>query len=267
MSRKATEPGMLADVDVERYLERIGLTERPPVSLIGLTLLQRAHLAAVPFENLDVVAGIEVRTDLSWSLDKVIGRRRGGWCFELNGAFAALLRSLGFSVLQLGAAVLFDGPNKVVDHLALEVGLDKTYLVDVGFGDCFIVPLDLNRRGPQVDPAGTFEFIDSSQGTTLTRHDGDGVPVPQYRFRRIHHELDEFEGASERLRTDDSLDWKSKPFATRLLDSSVDGSADRITLKRNRTTRQSNGQSVDTPVAESEWNSTLTELFDMDSPL
>ena len=257
----------MSDGAVERYLARIGLDEVPSVDLFGLTLLQRAHLATVPFENLDVVAGIEVRTDTAWSLDKVIDRRRGGWCFELNGAFAALLRALGFPVLQLGAAVLFDGPNKIVDHLTLEVSLDKTYLVDVGFGESFIAPLDLNVRGPQVDPAGTFEFIDSSQGITLTRHDAEGIPVPQYRFRRIHHELSEFDGASERLRTDPSLDWSSKPFATRLLDAAVDGSADRITLKRNRTTVLSGDTTTDTPVDEADWADTLAELFEMNSPL
>ncbi len=252
---------------VDRYLTRIGLVARPSVDLVGLTKLQRAHLATVPFENLDVVAGIEVRTDTEWSIDKIVNGGRGGWCFELNGAFSALLSALGFTVLQLGAAVLFDGPNKIVDHLTLEVSLDRAYLVDVGFGDSFISPLDLNVRGPQLDPAGTFEFIDSSQGTTLTKHDTQGIPVPQYRFRRIHHELAEFDAASERLRTDPELDWSKKPFATRLLDAAVDGSADRITLKRDRTTTTTATTETNTPISADEWNATLGELFDMASPL
>lgn len=255
------------DVDIERYLQRIGLTEAPTVDLAGLTLLQRAHLTTVPFENLDVVAGVEVRTDVAWSLDKVVNRGRGGWCFELNGAFGALLRALGFDVLNLGAAVLFDGPSKIVDHLTLEVGLDRTYLVDVGFGESNIAPLDLNVRGPQIDPAGTFEFIDSSEGVTLTRHDAEGIPLPQYRFRRIHHELGEFDEASNRLRTDPSLDWSSKPFATRLLESSSDGSNDRVTLKRNRVTTTTDGVEDESPVSEAAWNDTLAELFNMSSPL
>ena len=255
------------DVDVERYLQRIGLSEMPTVDLAGLTLLQRAHLTVVPFENLDVVAGVEVRTDAAWSIDKVVNRGRGGWCFELNGAFGALLRALGFDVLQLGAAVLFDGPSKIVDHLTLEVGLDRSYLVDVGFGESFISPLDLNVRGPQIDPAGAFEFIDSSEGLTLTRHDAKGVPVPQFRFRRTHHDLAEFDDASNRLRTDPSLDWSSKPFATRLLEASVDGSDDRVTLKRNRLTTKTGGVEDETPVGKAEWNATLTKLFNMASPL
>lgn len=253
--------------DVDTYLERIGLDTAPSVDLAGLTLLQRAHLATVPFENLDVVADVPVRTDLAWSIPKVVDRRRGGWCFELNGAFGALLRRLGFEVIQLGAAVLLDGPNAMIDHLALEVSLDRSYLVDVGFGESFIAPLDLNLAGPQSDPAGTFELLNSSQGMTLTWHDESGVPVPQYRFKRVHHDLSDFEKASMKLATDPWLAWSTKPFATRLLDSNVDGTAQRVTLKRNRTTVHGDGESTEEPVAKGDWNRVLTELFDMDSPL
>ncbi len=254
-------------LDLDAYLTRIGLHTRPSADLAGLTLLQRAHLATVPFENLDVVAGVDMRTDLAWSIPKVVERRRGGWCFELNGAFAALLRSLGFDVLQLGAAVLLGGPNRVIDHLALEVSLDRTYLVDVGFGESFIAPLDLNVAGPQEDPAGTFEFINSSQGTTLTWHDAAGVPVPQYRFKRIHHELADFDTASARLATDPTLDWSNKPFATRLIDASVNGSAQRVTLKRDRQTLHGEGEPVDQPVEADDWDGVLLDLFGIESPM
>lgn len=256
---------MSQEVDVEAYLERIGLSEPPPVDIDGLTQLQRAHLATVPFENLDVVAGVEVRTDLGWSLDKIVNRGRGGWCFEVNGAFAALLRALGFDVMHLGAAVLLDGPNKVIDHLALEVMVDQAYLVDVGFGENFVHPLKLNDRSAQIDPAGVFELIDSSQGLTVTKHDEAGVPVPQYRFRRTHHELHEFDAASEKLRTDPELHWSVKPFATRILDASVTGSADRITLKKDRLTRHESGTTADQLVDADEWDAALLEHFNIAS--
>lgn len=263
-----TEPdGEAYAFDTEAYLSRIGLDHAPTIDLAGLTLLQRAHLATVPFENLDVVADVPVRTDLAWSIPKVVARRRGGWCFELNGAFGALLRRLGFDVIQLGAAVLLDGPNTMIDHLALEVSLDRSYLVDVGFGESFVAPLDLNMSGPQDDPAGTFEFMNSPQGMTLTWHDESGVPVPQYRFKRVHHELEDFSHASMKLASDPWLSWSTKPFATRLLESNVDGSAKRVTLKRNRKTLHGDGDSIDEPVAKSDWNDVLKDIFDMDSPL
>lgn len=256
---------MSQEVNVEAYLERIGLSETPPINIDGLTQLQRAHLATVPFENLDVVAGVEVRTDLAWSLDKVVNRRRGGWCFEVNGAFAALLDALGFEVMQLGAAVLLDGPNKVIDHLALEVMLDQAYLVDVGFGESFAHPLKLNDRSPQQDPAGVFELIDSSQGLTVTKHDNEGVPVPQYRFRRIHHELHEFDAASDKLRLDPELHWSVKPFATRLVDASVEGTAERITLKKDRLTRHGTGATTEEPLGAEAWDAALLEHFGIGS--
>jgi len=126
--------------------------------------------------------------------------------------------------------VLLDGPNQVIDHLTLEVVLDKPYLVDVGFGDSFIAPLDLNARGPQDGGSGVFEFIASSQGTTLTRHDSDGVPIPSYRFKRVDRTLADFLPASDHLWSDEELHWQHKPFATRLLGHG----ADRVTLLKDR---------------------------------
>ncbi len=248
-------------IDIERYMARIGLRDVPNLDREGLAILQRAHLATVPFENLDVVAGVAVRTDLSWSIPKIVDRQRGGWCFELNGAFGALLDAIGFSVMYLGCAVLLDGPNTMIDHVALEVTLDQPYLVDVGFGESFVSPLELNRAGPQTDPAGVFEFIDSSQGTTLTWHDAEAVPVPQYRFKRVRHELGDFDAASERLRTDDTLDWSSKPFATRLVHAASGASAERITLQRTKKKVHGAGTNTETPVEPEDWNAELAELF------
>ena len=173
------------EFNLEGYLGRLGLDGPPPVDRAGLEQLMRAHLAAVPFDNLDVFAGRPVSVEPEVSVAKIVDRRRGGWCFELNGAFAALLEHLGFPVLRLGAAVLLGGPTTVIDHLCLEVSLDEPYLVDVGFGDSFCVPLRLNQRGPQTGGTAPFELIDSREGLTLTRHDEEGVPVAQYRFRRV----------------------------------------------------------------------------------
>lgn len=245
------------DVDVDAYLDRIAFDRQPTVDLQTLRDLQRAHLSTVPFENLDVVAGVAVRTDLAWSLDKVVNRRRGGWCFELNGAFSALLNALGFDVRLLGAAVLLDGPNELIDHLTLEVMLDKPYLVDVGFGDSFVVPLELNRTGPQDGLSASFEFIGSAQGTTLTQLDDTGTPVPSYRFKRVNRTLDEFTGASDRLRSDPALHWRNKPFATRL----VDGGPDRVTLLSDRFARIVDGVRSESPIAQDDWSDVLDEQF------
>ena len=217
----------------------------------------RAHLATVPFDNLDVYAGRPVSVDPALSVAKIVDRNRGGWCFELNGAFAALLDELGFPVLRLGAAVLLGGPTTVIDHLCLEVALDQPYLVDVGFGDSFCRPLALNRRGPQDGGTAVFELIDSAQGLTLTRHDRDGVPVAQYRFRRVGLVMDDFAPASERLRTDPDTHWRQRRFATRYLD----GGPDRVTLIGDELKLDRAGERSVTPVADDRWDATFREWF------
>ena len=257
--RRMTE---LSAETVDRYLARIGLEAAPAPTVAGLTTLMQAHLSTVPFEALDVFVGRRVPTSLDHSIAKIVGAGRGGWCFENNGAFAGLLRALGFDVLQVGAAVLLDGPNSTIDHLCLEVTLDGSWLVDVGFGDSFTVPLDLNDRGPQAAPDATYELIDSSQGLTLTRHDAEGVPVPQYRFRRVHHPLDDFTPASDALQDDRTLHWSTKPFATRLLD----GGPDRITLLRNRLKFRRDGIETEEPIDEADWPTLLDQWFSMQMP-
>ena len=147
--------------DVGAYLERIGYDGPVAIDLDTLTRLQLAHLQAVPFEALEVFAGRPVHADDDWVWTKVVERRRGGWCFEANGAFALLLEGLGFEVRRLGAAVLLAGPATAIDHLVLEVMLDEPYLVEVGFGDnAPITPLPLQRAGPIETVGGTFELLD-----------------------------------------------------------------------------------------------------------
>jgi N-hydroxyarylamine O-acetyltransferase len=228
------------EIDVDSYLEWIGFGGAPTNDLATLTALQQLHLTAVPFENLDIVDG-----------------GRGGWCFECNGAFALLLEALGFDVIRLGAAVLLDGPTRVIDHIALEVMIDQPYLVDVGFGDSFTRPLMLNSTGPQDGGTGTFEFIASPQGTTLTRHGAAGVPEAQYRFKRVAHRMEQFAPIADSLQVDPDKHWSTKPFATRLLDRGPD----RVTLTRDTLKVKRNGELTTTPVGADEWDSTLYDWF------
>ncbi len=248
-------------VDIDAYLRRIGFEETVALDLATLTALQQDHMTTVPFENLDVFRRTPVRTDLEWSLDKIVNRGRGGWCFEVNGAFAALLSALGFDVRLLGAAVLLDGPSEIITHLTLEVTLDRPYLVDVGFGENFIRPLDLTRLGPQDGGTGNYELLASSQGTTLTRHDESGIPVPSYRFSRVRRTLDDFTPASDLLSSDPDRHWRNKPFATRLLDRGPD----RITLLEDCLKTITNGEITETPVSEADWGATLQKNFGISS--
>lgn len=262
---------MLTPSDLHAYLDRIAMsrvdTAPDPDDLEYLVALQAAHLVAVPFENLEVYDRRPVRSDDRWAFDKIVNRRRGGWCFEANGGFAQLLEALGYPVTRLGAAVLLEGPNETVDHLTLEVVVDQPYLVDVGFGaEGPIVPLALNQKGPVDTPTGRYEFMASPQGTTLVKW-RDGAARALYRFKRVDHRLAEFEPASQRLQADRTLHWSTKPFATRL----VDATGKRITLTTNGLSVTGGdagaGEAVRSPVDPADWPSVLAEQFAIDDPV
>lgn len=243
-------------IDLESYLDRIRYDGALDVDLETLSALQRAHLTSVPFENLMVYAGTGVRTDLAWSVNKIVQKQRGGWCFEVNGAFAALLEAIGFQVRRLGAAVLLNGPNVLIDHVTLEVALDEPWLVDVGFGESFTRPLALNLADPQDGGNGQYQFLPSPQGTTLAMLE-DGIPTACYRFKRVAHQMADFDGASERLQTDPASPFRDKPFATRLLGNG----SDRVTLLRNRLKLTQGGVATERPVEPNEWAEVLQEWF------
>ena len=244
-------------MDIERYLGRIGLDSVPSIDREGLEILQRAHLTAVPFENLYVYHRRPVSTDLGWSLPKIVEKQRGGWCFELNGAFAALLGGLGFSVRRLAATVLYGDPSPIPTHLTIEVRLDRPYLVDVGFGDSFIKPLPLDALGPHDGGTGQYAFVVDGDKTTLVSHGDNGETIEHYSFDRTPRALADFEEASVYLQTQPGLQWSQSPFATRLLD----GGPDRVTLLSDRIKFRRNGSWVEDPVAEEDWAARLHEWF------
>ena len=159
---------------VDDYLKRIGaeVPERP--DLAALRRLQRAHLLAVPFENLSIHLGEPIVLTGEALIDKLVRRGRGGFCYELNGAFGVLLTELGYDVTLLQARV-FDGdvPGHPLDHLALRITLDgRPWLVDVGFGRFAHHPLRLDSSDDQRDPGGVFRVTPSGLGELDIACDG-----------------------------------------------------------------------------------------------
>lgn len=147
---------------VDAYLRRIGAERPGSASLSALRDLHLRHLRTVPFESLSIHLGQEIVLDGEALLDKLLLGGRGGFCYELNGAFALLLRSLGYRVELLQARVHSpDGGQGVpYDHLALRVECEdgRPWLVDVGFGDHSHFPLDFDEPGEQSDPGGVFRI-------------------------------------------------------------------------------------------------------------
>lgn len=159
-----------SDELVDLYLARLGLAGRPAPTLGALDDLIGRHIERVPFENLDVFERLPIVLGTRSALEKVVVRRRGGFCFELNEAFRALLEVLGFLVRRIEGRVWREAAGRfgpAFDHLALVVTLDGVeYLADVGFGD--------NNRGAMALPdggrsdiSGTYRLRPATTGTDL----------------------------------------------------------------------------------------------------
>jgi N-hydroxyarylamine O-acetyltransferase len=184
-------------MNVPAYLERIGY--HGPLSPTAETLrrLHLAHLRSVPFENLSIHWGEPIVLDDEPLFEKVVTRRRGGFCYELNGLFAALLRALGFEVAMLSAGVFRSAGefSPDYDHMALRVTLEERWLADVGFGDSFREPLRLDERGEQMDAGLAYRVEETHDGRLiLTRREEGGAWKPQYRFGLESHVYADYAG-------------------------------------------------------------------------
>ena len=178
---------------VDAYLHRIEVEPdtKGEAGIDQLRHLQLAHLRSVPFENLSIHLGEPIVLRSESLLEKIVDRRRGGFCYELNGAFAALLEALGYRVHMHSARVHgVAGVSAPFDHMALTVELEHVWLVDVGFGSFTHHPvrLDLDADADQVDPAGVVRLKAAPDGD-LDVWIGD---QPQYRVDRRPYALGDF---------------------------------------------------------------------------
>lgn len=156
-------------MNIKKYIERINYHGTRHPSIETLRQLQLAHLLTVPFENLSVYYKEAIVLQDEALFNKIVTRRRGGFCYELNGLFAALLRALGFQVEMLAAGVVRPngGFGPAFDHLMLMVSLDERWLVDVGFGDSFREPLRLDDRGVQPQNERAYQLVADGESLIL----------------------------------------------------------------------------------------------------
>lgn len=179
----------------ETYLERIGLSGSDLTNdLESLRRLQHAHLLSVPFENLDIHWKRHIVPDIDRFYSKIVGERRGGFCYELNGLFNELLKALGFQTRLISARVSKGGtPGREYDHAAIIVTLgDDEYLVDVGFGDFTTGPLRFVVDEVQSDAAGEFMLRRYDDEYFEVAKLGDETWNSEYVFKDIPRELNEF---------------------------------------------------------------------------
>jgi len=243
--------------DVSSYLARIGYTGPAEPTAETLRTLHRLHMMSVPFENLDISLGRKIEIDEDAILKKVIERRRGGFCYELNGAFAALLRAMGFQVTLLSARVArADGSESPeFDHLTLRVDLEQPWLADVGFGESFLEPLRLDAKREQLDPAGTFRLIQDENRWHMQKSDADGWKA-QYSFSLQPHLLEDFAGMCQFHQTSPESSFTQKRVCSR---ATPDG---RITLSEMKLITTKRGQREERDLtSQAEWITMLEELF------
>jgi N-hydroxyarylamine O-acetyltransferase len=216
----------LSAAQVTAYLDRIGI-ERPDESnqsdrsgqphqpdLDYLRRLHSAHVRTVPFENLSIHLGEDIPLETDALFEKIVTRRRGGYCYEVNGAFAALLSSLGYRVSLLAVRVHGASGFGLLDHLALRVDLDEPWLVDVGFGRNPELPLRINDPGDQDDPRGTFRIEITQEGDLDVYRDGSAM----YRIEQRPRALDDFKFAHWYQRTSPDSHFAQSPFSTLFTD-------------------------------------------------
>ncbi|HEV3208004.1 MAG TPA: arylamine N-acetyltransferase [Terriglobales bacterium] len=251
---------MAASIATSDYLHRIGYTGAREPTAAALRDLHRAHLFTVPFENLEISLGRKIVCDEPSFLRKIVDRRRGGFCYELNGAFAALLRELGFEVTLLSARVPREsgGSTPEFDHLALRVDLEEPWLADVGFGESFLDPLRL-RAGIEQEQDGHKFRITAQDGVLQVEQSGPrGDWKRQYAFTLIPRRLEEFEAMCHYHQTSPESHFTQKRLCSKAL---PDG---RITLSDHRLIITRNGQREERLLSsDQEWRSALQEYFDI----
>jgi N-hydroxyarylamine O-acetyltransferase len=181
-------------LNIKAYLERINYPGSLAPTAGTLRDLQVAHLLAVPFENLSIHANQAIVLDDEALFTKIVESRRGGFCYEANGLFAALLRALGFKVEMLSARVAREdggfGPD--FDHMTLLVSLDRPWLADVGFGDSFLEPLLLDEPRDQVQGTRAYRIQnDRDRLIMMQRNDGEDWKA-QYQFSLQPHQYADY---------------------------------------------------------------------------
>ena len=228
---------------IDAYLARIGYDGSREPSYETLRELHVRHLRTVPFENLDIHWKRPIVVDVDRFLHKIIDERRGGFCYELNGAFCALLRELGFDLTMLSARVISaDGTfGPEFDHMTLLV--NGEWFADVGFGESSLFPLNIDGT-----PEGNYRALDGEYQVLR-----DGTWCTDYLFTLIPRELPEFGPMCDFQQYSPQSPFTKKKVIT------LAGDDGRVTLTADKLIVTKGGVREETPVED--WEQVLFETF------
>ena len=243
---------------LDAYLDRIGYKGPRAPTAETLHTLHLQHMLTVPFENLDISLGRKIVLDPERFINKIVGSGRGGFCYELNGAFASLLTALGFRVDLLSARVANEQGmlSEEFDHLALRVEAEGAWLADVGFGDNFLGPLRFISGVEQKDSVAEFRLTDSGGRWQLERRQSGGSWRLVYDLSPQSRNLGEFADRCHYHQT------SPKSHFTRNRICSLATPYGRITLSDMRLIITSRGTRQEQVLAsEGDWRSALRDHF------
>jgi N-hydroxyarylamine O-acetyltransferase len=245
-------------MNVAAYLARIGYSGPTERSVETLRQVHRAHMFSVPFENLDIALGRRIVLATGSFMYKIVKERRGGFCYELNGAFASLLEALGFKVTLLSARVpRNDGSvTPEFDHLTLRVDLEEPWLADVGFGDFILDPLRLQVGSKQRQDPGVFRIVQHGDDLHVEKLQVNGTNVEQYRFTSQPRRLEEFAGMCHFHQTSPESPFTRKSVCSLALPHGRVTVADRKLIETNKGTRHERVLASD-----DEWRGVLKAKF------
>lgn len=223
---------MSQKVNLNAYFERIGFAGSIAPTLATLELLHALHPASIPFENLSPLLGQKVSLDLRSIEKKLIGEQRGGYCYEHNLLFMAVLRELDFKVRGLAARVVWnrpDGADDVAHHMLLAVDIaGATYIADVGFGGLTLTaPLRLKADAEQPTPHETFRLTGGAQDWQLEARLGEDWKA-LYRFELTEKATEDYAASNAFLSAD-----PASPFLTELR-VALSPTGRRLALRNNR---------------------------------
>lgn len=262
-SESQTPAAMTGRLDLAAYLTRIGYAGPQMASLPVLCALQAAHIAAIPFEAIDALLGEGISLDAARVEDKLLGRGRGGYCFEQNGLFQRVLRTLGFTVRPCIARVLWGGVGdssfQPRTHMALRVEIaGADWLVDVGFGSAVpTAPLRWDSVIGQDTGLGRYRLVPTPFGRRLdVDGQGQGQWQPVYEVFHEPPRQEEFEVGNWFTSTHPDSLFRRHLIVAR---ATPEG---RITLLDSMLTiRAPDGRARREPVPEADLEATLRDSF------
>ncbi len=249
-------------MDIPRYLARIQYAKPVKPDARTLSGLQHTHMLSVPFENLDIGLKRPIQLSEAALWDKIVVQKRGGFCYELNGLFAALLKKIGFQVTYLNARV-YNREGKLgidFDHLALLVQAPTQpghWLADVGFGDSFNEPLSFETAGEQVQGLRSYRLEQTPDGYITWQKDYDGSWERQYFFDLQPRNFPvDYEAGCLYHQTSPRSSFTRGSLISK---ATPDG---RVTLEDRRLIVTKNGQRTEHPVeSQDEYRALLNQYF------